>query len=358
MTKLRIVSEQPSTEISREEFEKRFRARFADPAFDAVKDELNAIVDIAYDNYNNHHKAPRTRAAGEGFADPAYELSLDWLTAREAILAAEQRQKDASTPSRVLLISASARSDQTCPGETPKSYRMVKLAEAELVARGIEVDVLDLSVLASEFGRVIYPCKSCVSTSPALCHWPCSCYPHHSLGQTGDWMNELYPRWVAAHGVMIVSPVNWFHVPSVMKLMIDRLVCADGCNPDPTSTQGKDALRAKEMELAGWDAPQHLAGRAFSIVVHGDVAGAEDARRHLTEWLVWIGLVQAGPFATVDGYVGYYEPYATSHDAYEANTGFQGDVKNAAASLANAVAAMRSGDCPSPNEGMKRGRRK
>jgi multimeric flavodoxin WrbA len=65
-------------------------------------------------------------------------------------------------------------------------------------------------------------------------------------------MNELYPRWVAAHGVMIVTPVNWYHVPSVLKLMIDRLVCADGGNPDPTSTHGKDAAQAKELELAGW----------------------------------------------------------------------------------------------------------
>jgi len=27
------------------------------------------------------------------------------------------------------------------------------------------------------------------------------------MGQVNDWMNELYPRWVAAHGVMIVTPV-------------------------------------------------------------------------------------------------------------------------------------------------------
>ena len=36
----------------------------------------------------------------------------------------------------------------------------------------------------------------------ALCHWPCSCYPNYSLGQTDDWMNEIYPLWVAAHGIM------------------------------------------------------------------------------------------------------------------------------------------------------------
>ena len=55
--------------------------------------------------------------------------------------------------------------------------------------------------------------------------------------------------------------------------MIDRLVCADGGNPDPTSTGGKTASKAKELEMAGWDYPKHLAGRAYGLLVHGDVAG-------------------------------------------------------------------------------------
>ena len=97
-----------------------------------------------------------------------------------------------------------------------------------------------------------------------LCHWPCSCYPNHSLGQTNDWMNELYPRWVAAHAIAIVTPMYWFQAPSPLKLMIDRLVCADGGNPDPTTTHGKDAAKAKAIELAGWPYPRHLAGRAFA----------------------------------------------------------------------------------------------
>ena len=65
-------------------------------------------------------------------------------------------------------------------------------------------------------------------------------------------MNEIYPRWAAAHGIIIVTPVYWYQVPSALKLMIDRLVCADGGNGDPTSTHGKDAEKAKQIELAGW----------------------------------------------------------------------------------------------------------
>src|SRR5207245_5215345 len=99
-------------------------------------------------------------------------------------------------------------------------------------------ELLDLSRLASEYGRRIHPCKACFSTAAALCHWPCSCYPNYSLGQTQDWMNEIYPMWVAAHGVMIITPVNWYQVSWPLKLLMDRLFCVYGVDPDPTSTRG------------------------------------------------------------------------------------------------------------------------
>src|SRR5947207_2496391 len=144
------------------------------------------------------------------------------------------------------------RSDQTCPGEMSKSFRLMELAEEVIKReRGFEVERLDLNRQTSEFGIQIHPCKACVSTAMPLCHWPCSCYPNHSLGQTDDWMNEIYPMWVAAHGIIIITPVNWYHTSSSLKLMIDRLVCADGGNADPTLTHGKDAARAKEIELEG-----------------------------------------------------------------------------------------------------------
>ena len=146
-----------------------------------------------------------------------------------------------------------------------------------------------------------------------LCHWPCTCYPNHATGQTGDWMAEIYERWVAAHGVIIVTPVYWYQAPSVLKLMMDRLVCADGGNPDPTSTSGKDAAKAKKLELDGWPYPKHLAGRVYGVFVHGDVAGIEGLRRSLCDWLDWMGLIDAGNVARLDRYIGYYEPYASSH---------------------------------------------
>jgi NADPH-dependent FMN reductase len=209
----------PSVELSREEFEKRYRSRFADPAFEALQRELDAITGAAWDAYSNYRKAPLTRKAGPGFADPDYDLSVDWLAAREAILAAQRRHDDASETPRILLINGSSRSDQTCPGEMSKTWRLVKIAEPVFREMGFAVDILDLSRLTSEFGKQIHPCKSCVSTSMALCHWPCSCYPNYALGQTDDWMNEIYPLWVAAHGIMIVTPVNWYHAPTGLKAM-------------------------------------------------------------------------------------------------------------------------------------------
>jgi multimeric flavodoxin WrbA len=177
-----------------------------------------------------------------------------------------------------------------------KSYRLLEIARASLAERrDIEIDILDLSRLASEYGRNIHPCKACFSTAPALCYWPCSCYPNYPLGQTQDWINEIYPLWVAARGIMIVTPVNWYHVSSPLKLMMDRLVYADGGNPDPTRTHGKDARRAKELELEGWPYPRHLAGRLFSVVVHGDAEGVENVRRSIADWLKFMRLLPAGP---------------------------------------------------------------
>ena len=133
---------------------------------------------------------------------------------------------------------------------------------------------------------------------------------------------------------------------------MDRLVCADGGNPDPTSTHGKDPVRAKEIELAGWHYPRHLAGRAFSVVVHGDAEGVDTLRRSLVDWLSDMELVQAGRSAILDRYIGYYEPYATSHEALDRDEALQQEVRNAAASLASEVELIRAGK-REPDEGIE-----
>jgi multimeric flavodoxin WrbA len=347
-----IRKEMPPVKLSREEFERRYRSRFADPVFASLQSELNAIIAGAWDAYSHSRKAPVTRKAGAGFADPTYEIAIDWLAAHEAILQAQRVHDDHSRAPSILLINGSPRTEHTCPGETSKTWRMLKLAEGVFHEMGLIVNILDLSRLVSEFGKQIHPCKSCVATSMALCHWPCSCYPNYSLGQTEDWMNEIYPLWVAAHGIMIVTPVHWYSMPTTLKSMMDRLVCADGGNPDPSSTHGKVAREAKALELKGWPYPRHLAGRYFAIVAHGDAVGAEQVRRSLSDWLTDMSLISAGRFAEVDGYVGYMQPYATSHQALDADEAFQQQVQNAARALGTVVKLARGGKLESPEHGL------
>lgn len=335
----------PSVQLTKDEFARRVHERFYDPTFSSVAAEIDRVIEVAWKNYSEYHRSPQTRRAGSGFRDPDFALPLEWLETRKAIQEAEKRQKNPKSNSRVLLINGSTRSDQTCPGEISKTFRLMKIAERVIGReKGFEVDLLDLSRLASEYGRTIYPCKACVSTAMPLCHWPCSCYPNHAMGQVNDWMAQIYPRWVAAHGVMILCPVYWYQAPSSLKLMMDRLVCADGGNPDPTLTRGKDPQRAKEVELKGWDYPRHLAGRVFSVIVHGDSVGAEMVRRSLADWLTDMRLIPAARAALVDGYVGYYKPYATSHDHLDEDRKFHEEVRNAARSLVSAVQKMRRGE--------------
>jgi multimeric flavodoxin WrbA len=94
---------------------------------------------------------------------------------------------------------------------------------------------------------------------------------------------------------MIVTPVHWYQVPNALKLMIDRLVGADG-NPDPTTTDGKLPEKAKALELAGWPYSKHLANRVFSLVVHGDAAATEAVRRALHDWLTDMGSYRREPW--------------------------------------------------------------
>jgi multimeric flavodoxin WrbA len=128
-----------------------------------------------------------------------------------------------------------------------------------------------------------------------------------------------------------------------LKLMIDRLVCADGGNPDPTTTHGKNAEKAKEIELAGWSYPKHLAGRAYGLVVHGDVAGIEGVRRGLSDWLDWMGFVDAGAMSRLDRFIGYYESYANSHEVLDLDLAIQEEVRNVARAVGNAVDELRKG---------------
>ena len=192
-----------------------------------------------------------------------------------------------------------------------------------------------------------------------LCHWPCSCYPNHALSQVDDWMAEIYERWVLAHGVVLVTPVNWYHTSSALKLMIDRLVCADGGNPDPTSTHGKDAGEGQGDRAGGLALSQAPRGPRLRR------GGARRRRRHrgraaravATGSTGWASSTPATE-ARLDRYIGYYEPYATSHDTLDGDSAVQEEARNVARAVARMTRALRRGELRAETDDLPRPRPK
>src|SRR6266542_3974374 len=133
MSRLTPRKGMPSPRLNEDEFRKRFLAQFQDPAFDSLARELDGVVAAAWDAYSHSRKAPRTCKAGAEFADPDYELSVDWLAARAAIADAQRRHADRTKPA-ILLINCSSRSEHTCPGEMSKSYRLAEIAREVFAA--------------------------------------------------------------------------------------------------------------------------------------------------------------------------------------------------------------------------------
>ena len=111
--------------------------------------------------------------------------------------------------------------------------------------------------------------------------------------------------------------------------------------------------KAKALELKGWDYPRHLAGRLFSVVVHGDAAGTENLRRILADWLTDIGMIAAGRRSQIDSYIGYLGTYAENHLDLDRDEGIQEDVRNAARALVAGVKLQRAGNLPQPDAGEK-----
>lgn len=179
-------------------------------------------------------------------------------------------------PFRVLVISGSQRRQYNCPGVDGKS-RMLMLRMADRLPAEWEIDLEDLG---NVYGRArIQSCNACVSTSMALCCWPCNCY---TKGDDAEpdlmWDLDLYARLDLADAWAFVGPVNWYGPPSNLKLLFDRLVCASGGNPDETRIAHKDPEAAMRLEHSPeWAelSVNHLEGRTAGFFCYGD-AGANE----------------------------------------------------------------------------------
>ena len=117
-------------------------------------------------------------------------------------------------------------------------------------------------------------------------------------------------------------------------------------------------MLAKQIELEGWSYEQQLKGRLFSVIVHGDVERTEDVRRSLSDWLRAIGLQSAGAAGELDRYIGYWQPYATSHAELDKDLAVQEEVRNVARTLLEAVTAQRDGRTSQAGADLKRPRQK
>ncbi|MET0400664.1 MAG: flavodoxin family protein [Longimicrobiaceae bacterium] len=179
-------------------------------------------------------------------------------------------------PLRVLLVSGSQRRQYNCPGVDSKS-RTLMLRMADRLPQEWEIDVEDLG---NVYGRArIQSCNACVSTSMALCVWPCNCYEKDDRAEPDlMWDLDLYSRLDLADAWAVIGPINWYGPSSNLKLMFDRLVCMSGGNPREELIAHKDPERAMALERSPeWDALSlnHLEGRTAAFWGYGDEGANE-----------------------------------------------------------------------------------
>lgn len=181
-----------------------------------------------------------------------------------------------SKPLRVFVIAGSNRRQYNCPGVDSKA-RMLMLRMADQLPGDWEVDIEDIG---NVYGRSrIQSCNGCVSTSMALCVWPCNCYESGNSDEPDlMWDLDMYARLERADAWAIIGPVNWYGPTSNLKLMFDRLICANGGNPREDLIAHKNPELAMALDkTAEWRAisKNHLEGRTAAFFSYGDGGGDE-----------------------------------------------------------------------------------
>jgi multimeric flavodoxin WrbA len=194
-------------------------------------------------------------------------------------LTSENKPEAALRPFRVLLVAGSQRRLHSCPDLDSKARALMHRMIGKLPP-GWQIDHEDIG---NEHGKPkIQSCNACVSSSMALCVWPCNCYGPRSEEQPDlMWDLDLYGRLARADAWAFIAPVNWYAPPTNLKAMFDRLVCMNGGNPRPDLIDKKNTLKAQALERSeAWKSlsKNHLAGRSAAFFSYGDDgANEEDA---------------------------------------------------------------------------------
>ena len=161
----------PSPRLCEDEFKRRFRNQFQDPSFDRLTAELDRMTQAAWGVYEHSRKSPHTRKAGPGFADPDYDLALDWVAAAEALKAAARRHDDAAqsephlTDQSVITLGAHVSSEMS------KSFRLAQIAREAFDAEQAAVSFLDLSRVAwrsTSWTSHLIPPTDCIPPWPKI----------------------------------------------------------------------------------------------------------------------------------------------------------------------------------------------
>jgi len=215
--------------------------------------------------------------------------------------AADQR------PFQVLVIAGSQRRLNSCPGLDSKARALMHRMLGRLPA-GWQIDHEDLG---NEHGKPkIQACNACVSSSMALCVWPCNCYGPNSEHQPDLlWNLDLYRRLARADAWAFIGPINWYGPSTNFKLLFDRLVCMNGGNPRPDLIDKKNTLLAQALERSPqWQelTSNHLEGRTAAFFCYGDQGGRdfdETGRPKILQHKAWFDPAQ--------------EPFREERNAYQ-----------------------------------------
>ena len=179
MARIKVRKGMPSVALTKAEFTRRARERFVDPGLRCrcrMKSPRSstrrgtAITTTASRRY--------TKRAGPRFADPDYELSIDWLKARDAVARAERRQKSTGVtlahPAGQRLLTQRPdlprRDVQDLPAGRDRPAR--DRARARLRGRAARPQPAHLAVRAADPAlqglRVDGACRSATGPAPAI----------------------------------------------------------------------------------------------------------------------------------------------------------------------------------------------
>jgi hypothetical protein len=210
-------------------------------------------------------------------------------------------------PLRVLIVCGSARRQKGCPGLDSKArFLMQRMAAA--LPPGWQIDTQDIG---NQHGQPkIQGCNGCVSSSMALCVWPCNCYGPDSATQPDlMWNLDLYGRLARADAWAFIGPTYWYGPTTNFKAMFDRLVCMAGGNPRPDLIDKKDTQKAQALEHSPlWRelTANHLKGRSAGFFCYCDGGATDmgpDGRPRLLRHKEWFDPAK--------------EPHQDERDAYE-----------------------------------------